>query len=281
MTSLAVNVWTLWHGVEVSGDGSLEVLTDEVRVRVPTADAEFALPFAGLDGARLSPAHLTLYSNTGDVVELTGSPDLDDVGRYLKARAFTLPELTLALRGLGSARSYPGQDHDRFFGPFLAARRAAQQASDPAGRLGAMRASALAAELERVFHEFAVARFPTDPAERRALETTFEDLASTVRSSLVKLEAAASAAAAARDDTVFVWWRAWAAECRAFFADVDRCWLAAAPILARTPVAPAERWWKPWRRGRRATPSIAREGGPRQDASATGGNPPDTTEPAS
>lgn len=184
MASFPVTIWTLWHGAEVSGEGSFELLADEVRLRVPSAGAELAVPLAALDGARVAPAHVTLYADTGDVVELTGSNDLDEAGRHLKARACTLPELTLALRGLGSARGYPGSDHDRFFGPLLAARRAAQRASDPPGRLAAMRAAALAAELDRVFHEFAAERFPTNPSERRALETTFEDLAAPVRASL-------------------------------------------------------------------------------------------------
>jgi hypothetical protein len=273
MTPLAVSVWTLWHGAEMGGDGWLELLADEVRVRLATSDVELVLPFAALDGARLSPGHLTLYAGSGDVIELSGSPDLDEVGKYLKARACALPELTLALRGLGSARAYPGTDHDRFFNPLLAARRAAQRASDPAARLEALQASALAAELERVFHEFAVERFPTNPAERRALETRFEDLASTVRSSLVKLDAAARAVSAAREDTAFVWWRAWAAECRALFAHVDRCWLGAAPLLSRTPVRAARVWWKPWtRQPRDASP--VREGAGGHDAPTSSARPP-------
>jgi len=113
----------------------------------------------------------------------------------------------------------------------------------------AVRSPALAAELERVLHAFAVERYPKDPSERRALETMLEDLAAPVRASLAKLDAAAGAAAAARDDTVFVRWRAWAAECRALFAQVDRCWLAVAPVLKRTPVAPTRAWRWPWRRG--------------------------------
>ena len=249
MPPLTVTVWTLWHGTELAGAGSCELLADEVRVRVPSAEADLNIPLSALDGARSSSDHLTLYASAGDVLELNGD-GLGEMGALLRARVCTLPELTLALRGLGSPRAYPGPDHDRFFAPILAARRAAQRSDDPSGRLNAMRAPALAAELERVLHEFAVARHPTDPAERRALEAAFEDLAAPVRASLVRLDEAARGVLAAQDDVAFVWWRAWAAECRAAFTQIDRCWLTIAPILKQT-VVPQPRGWRwPWQRKR-------------------------------
>ena len=245
--STAITVWTLWHGREVIGSGSLDLLDDEVLISVPAADAEMHVPFSALDGARVSDDHVTLFASTGDLVELDGQ-DLAGFGSDLRARACTLPELTLALRGLGSARAFPGPDHDRFFAPFLAARRAAQRASDAAGRLSALRAPALAAELKRVLHEFAVARFPNDPAERRALETRFEDESAAVRDALAALDDASRAALAASDDTAFVRWREWASACKAVFVQVDRCWLAVAPVLRATPIARAGGWHWPWRR---------------------------------
>ena len=140
-SSLQVKVWTLWHGTEVSGQGSFEILDDVVRIKVPDADADLAILFTELDGARIGPGHLTLYAGSGDVVELSGSGALEEYGRVLRAQVCVVPELTRALRGLGSARAHPGSDHDRFFGPLLAARRSAQRAADPAGRLAAMRAA--------------------------------------------------------------------------------------------------------------------------------------------
>jgi hypothetical protein len=247
MPPLNVTIWTLWHGREVAGPGTFDLLADAVRVQVSSADADLCIALSGLDGARVSPNHLTLYPTTGDVLELNGE-GLEELGRELRGRVCTLPELTLALRGLGSARAYPGPDHDRFFAPVLAARRSAEQATDPAGRLSAMRAPALAAEVERVLHEFAVARYPNDPAERRALGTVFEDLSAPVRASLAELDKAARAVTAASDDTAFVWWRAWAAACRTVVSQLDRCWLTIAPILKKTPIPEATVWRWPWRR---------------------------------
>jgi hypothetical protein len=155
-----------------------------------------------------------------------------------------VPELTLALRGLGSARAHRGADHDRFFAPFLSARRAAQRATDAATRLGALHAAALAAELDRVLHEFSMERFPSSAPDRRALETQLEDLAAPVRASLVSLDTAAKLAADAGGDTAFVAWRAWAAQCRVVFHEADRCWLQAVSVLEATPVVNSKSWWR-------------------------------------
>lgn len=247
--ALPVTVWTLWHGTEVSGAGLCELRTDDLRIQMTKTGAELIIAPAALDGARGSPGHLTLYATSGDVVELSGPIELEEFGRQLRSRACALPELTLALRGLGSARANPGRDHDRFFGPLLAARRSAECATDAAGRLAALRGPALAAEIDRVCHEFAVERFPTTPPERRALETELEDLAAPLRANLRRLTDMSAAAATAGEDTAFVWWRAWAAECRAVFVNADRFWLAAIPVLARTPVQESRGWHWPWRRG--------------------------------
>jgi hypothetical protein len=245
---LAVAVWALWRGAEIAGPGTFELLANSARVCVPSAGLDIVMPFSALDGGRVSIGQLTLYPSNGDVVELSGAAELGESGRHLRARACTLPELTLALRGLGSPRGHPGPDHDRYFGPLLAARRAAQRASDPSGRLAAMRGSALEVELERVLHTFAEERFPASPPHRRALEAELDDLATPVRTSLRRLDDAARAVATASDDTAFVWWRAWAAECRALFAHADACWLAAIPALAVAPPPPRRFWRWPWRR---------------------------------
>jgi hypothetical protein len=256
--SIAVTVWTLWHGTELSGDAVFALGPDDVRIQLSLTGVELRIPFAALDGAHVAPDHLSLYATMGDVVELSGSSDIEEAGRQLRDRVCTLSEVTLALRGLGSARANPGRDHDRFFGPLLAARRAAERASDPGGRLAALRAPALGAEMERVFHEFAVERFPVSLPDRRALEAELEDLAGPFRASLRRLAGLSAAAASARDDTAFVWWRAWAAECRTLFVSADRTWLAMMPVLARHPIPATRSWRWPWRSGR---PAAGGEGG--------------------
>jgi len=243
MSAIPVNVWTLWHGAEVTGAGSIELLGDELVVKVPSATVDLRVQLAALDGVRASPHHVAFYATSGDVLEVDGQA-VGDLGDQVRSRVCTLPELTLALRGLGSARGFPGPDHDCFYAPILAARRGAEQATDPAGRMAAMRAQALAAEIDRALHELAVARYPDDPAERRALETALEDLSAPIRASLVQLESAAKAVTAASDDVAFVWWRAWVAQCRSLVTHMDQSWLAIVPVLKETPAAArrARRW---------------------------------------
>ncbi len=243
MPPLPVTVWTLWNGAEIAGAGSIELVGDEIVVAVSSAGADLRMPLSALDGVRTSPHHVALYATSGNVVEVDGD-GVGSLGDQVRSRVCTLPELTLALRGLGSARGFPGADHDRFYGPVLAARRAAEHATDPAARMAAMRATALAAEVDRVLHELAMARFPDDPAERRALEAALEDLSAPIRASLAQLDSAARAVAAASDDVVFVWWRAWTAQCRSVVTHVDQCWLAVVPLLKEAaPAATRSRRW--------------------------------------
>ena len=106
MPPLPVAVWTLWHGAEISGGGSIELVAAEIVVTVPSAGADLRMPLSALDGVRASPHHVALYASSGDVVEVDGD-GADSLGDHVRSRVCTLPELTLALRGLGSARGFP------------------------------------------------------------------------------------------------------------------------------------------------------------------------------
>ncbi|GEM_PF-433802 len=281
----AVTVWTLWHGVEIAGTGSVELRGDALRIGLADASAELTITLAELDGIRTAGGRVTLYATSGDLVELRGGAALEALAVAMRARACTVPELTLPLRGLGSVRTYRGPEHDRFFAPLLAARRRAQEAGDPASRLSAIDGRALYAELVRVLHALAAERFPASPPERRALEAELDDLAAPILRQAERVDERARRVAptadgtggsnvgarggdddpwahadlvARLDDDAFVRWRAWTLACRALYAEADRCWLAVAPILAGTPVpgspspsAPRRRGWS-WGRGTRS-----------------------------
>jgi hypothetical protein len=217
-------IWALWRGHELSGTGSATLTADVVMISAGTS--RLAIPIEQLDGAHIEPAHLTLFHHLGDVIEI-GSADAVRLGREIVAHACEVPELTVPLRALGSTRARPGADHDRFFGPFLAARRAAARASDPEGRLAAVDAKAIATSVGTTVRELAAERYPKQPAERRAMEAELADLAEPVVASLETLAAAADAARAGPDDVKFVRWRAWANAYREVFRAADQCWLAA------------------------------------------------------
>ncbi|HZS62765.1 MAG TPA: hypothetical protein VFA43_26125, partial [Gemmatimonadaceae bacterium] len=152
----AVMIWALWRGQEISGSGTATLTADVVMVSTDTS--RLAVPIDELDGAHIEPARLSLYHRSGDVIEISGA-DAVRLGREIVAHACDVPELTVPLRALGSTRARPGVDHDRFFGPFLAARRAAARASDPEGRLAAVDATAIASNVGTTVRELAAERY--------------------------------------------------------------------------------------------------------------------------
>jgi hypothetical protein len=238
---VGVGVWAMWRGAEIVGNGTLALADEMVTIEVSAADyrqrpTRIELAVGALDGVRPSPDLLTLYPQTGDVIEIQPAPgkvaQLAALGRQLVSAGCAIPELTVPLRGLGSARAQPGADHDRFFAALLTARTAAARATEPMQRLGAVDPAALDASLTRVTRELSAARFPKHPPERRALEAELSDLAEPVVVTIGALAEAARAVREASDDVVFVRWREWAAAYRAVFAAADRCWLATVPVLA-------------------------------------------------
>lgn len=248
MPALSVAAWGLVRGEEVAGPATIEFVDEGVRVAVE-GHAATVFPIAALDGLRAAPSALTLYLDTGDVVELTDNDALPALGRRIESAVCDVPELTLALRALGSTRGSPGAEHDRFYAPFLAARRGAQRASDAAARLAALDAARLRGELEGVLQALAADQHPRSAPERRALETKLGELAAPAFAALDRLdEAARTFAEQGGDDASFVRWRDWAVACRTMFTEVDRCWAAAAPALADEQKERVGFWRRLWRR---------------------------------
>ncbi len=237
-------IWALWRGHEISGSGAATLTADVVMITAATS--RLAVPIEELDGAHVAPARLTLFHRSGDVIEIAGA-DVERLGREIIARACDVPELTVPLRALGSTRGRPGVDHDRFFGPFLAARRAAARAADPENRLAAVDCRALAESVGATVRELAAERYPKQPAERRAMEAELADLAQPVVASLDALAAAGDSARTAPDDARFVRWREWAGAYRAVFRAADQCWLAAIGSALGPRAAHAKErsgWWR-------------------------------------
>jgi len=247
VAALSVAAWGLVRGEEVAGPATIEFVDDGVRVAFE-GRAATVFPVTALDGLRAAPSALTLYIDTGDVVELTDNDALPALGKRIESAVCDVPELTLALRALGSTRGSPGAEHDRFYAPFLAARRGAQRASDAAARLAALDAARLRGELEGVLQALAADQHPRRAPERRALEAKLGELAAPAFAALDRLDEAARTFAEQGDDAAFVRWREWAAACRAMFTEVDRCWAAAAPALADEQEKRVGFWRRLWRR---------------------------------
>ncbi len=254
MAATAVTLWGLVRGTDLAGPGTVDLVGDAVRVE-PQGRAPLFVRFSALDGIRVGPGELTLFLATGDVIEFVGTNALNVLARHLESAAYVVPEFTRALRAFGSARGSPGLEHDRFYEPFLGARRAAQRATDLAGRLAAFEPSRLRGQLEAVLRAMAAEHFPHRAPDRRALEAELRDLAARAFAALDRLGEAARVVVGgghqedeSHDDVSLVHWRVWAESCRAVFAEVDRCWEAAALVLAEAHEEPGGKWWRLWRR---------------------------------
>ena len=250
---VAVVVHGLYRGADVAAQGHATVEDDALVVRVDGGrwrPSTLTLPFAAIDGlrveagtARAGESALTLFLGTGDVLELTGGTELRDFAARLASAACDLPEQTLRLRALGSGRANPGDDHDRFFAPLLAARRRAHAAVTPEERVAAFDARELRAGVEGTLAAFAAERFPERAADRRALEAELAELAEDLLTAIDAAGGAAAAVRASAADARFAAWRAWAATIAPVFAAADRLWIAALPALGDSR-GPQGRFWR-------------------------------------
>jgi hypothetical protein len=256
-----VRVSGIVRGRELAFEGVLTLGETGLRLAPASADPSDLSPaggvvlrYATIEGARAEAGLVALYLPGGeDVVELSaGAGQAAALGAALAEltrRACALPELTHHLRALGSERARPGSDHDRFYGPLLAARRSAQVIASPADQLRAFDAALLRDGAEQALADFAAARFPDAAPDRRALHAELDEIAEPLWRSLAALERAHDAAQSSPDDTLFVRWRAWAAAVRAVFVAADRVWLAALPALADSRGREGRLWRRVlWRR---------------------------------
>ena len=140
-----------------------------------------------------------------------------------------LPELTLALRALGSRRRRRGEgnEQERFFAPLLEARRAAARAADVETAVASFDAARLNTSFDKTIRSLAADRAVSGrPAARRALEARLQERLEPLRSALGELGARADALLAADEDARADAWRRWAEQLRVVFACADRCWPA-------------------------------------------------------
>lgn len=157
------------------------------------------------------------------VIELE-TADATAFARRLAERVCVLPEVTLAMRSLGSRRGGPPGDHDRFFGPLLKARAEAERAKTPRARVRAFDVASLTAAAESTIVALATERESKSAPHRRALEAQLREYWEPLHTRLQALAAAAAPLShEPPDDTVAAWCR-WSAELRAMFEEADRFW---------------------------------------------------------
>jgi hypothetical protein len=245
--ALPVLVHGTLRGRPIDGEGLFRATADGFELRM--AGASFAAPCSALDGIEVHASDVVLMLAGGDELRLEGSGRVVATARELVQRSCAIPELTRALRALGS-RNVLGPEQEALFGPLLLARKRAERATELRTRLAAFDAAALRDAWERALRDSATRRFPHDAPDRRALAAELADIAAPYLAALERVERAASAVRGAPETSRLRLWREWTAAVAELFASADRLWLAWAPILAAEPGRRLP-WWRRLLRPRR------------------------------
>lgn len=147
-----------------------------------------------------------------------------------------LPELTRALRALGSSRR-GGSSQLLLFGALLEARRRAADARSVHARVRAFSAGDLNRSLERAIDRI-VADWPdARPAARRALRHELVERVDSYSSALRELDQRATEAVDADEAARLPAWRRWTRQLLTVFEAADRAWLAIRPVVEALPKA--------------------------------------------
>lgn len=149
-----------------------------------------------------------------------------------------LPELTRALRALGSSRR-GGSSQLLLFGPLIECRRRAADAPAVHGRVRAFNAADLNRSLQRAIERIVAEWADVRPAARRALRHELVERVEGYSTALRELDAMAAAALSADEDTRLIAWRSWTRQLVAVFEAADRAWLAIRPVVEALPKSDA------------------------------------------
>lgn len=143
-----------------------------------------------------------------------------------------LPELTPALRALGSARRGAGAHQLLLFQPLLEARKRAAMARTPLEAVRAFSGASLMAASDRVLDRV-VGDWPdARESARRALRSELRERIAPYLKELETLDEQAAELLADNTPQVDLW-RDWTAQLIRVFAAADRAWMALAPAIER------------------------------------------------
>jgi hypothetical protein len=221
------------------GPGTALVDEDVLRVLLldpPTAEKAIQIRYDAIVEVGLSGETVVVGCRDGRGLVVVTDDAASLRGRLLGA-CRALPEVTRALRALGSRRGARGTRRNptdregRFFAPLISARRASMEARDARDVISSFDAELLRAAMAATISAFAEEMGVGHPARRRAYEAELSDAAEDLSRSLATLHSLGESAVADVDDLVR--WRAWAAGVQSAFEAADRAWLEIEPILSR------------------------------------------------
>src|SRR4051812_6555142 len=165
--------------------GPATALVDEDVLRLLLVDAgggekAIHIRYDGIVGVGLGDGSVVVTCRDGrDLV--AGTDDAPSFRQSLLAACRSLPEVTRALRALGSrrglagARRNPGDRETRFFSPLIAARRASMDARDARAVIAAFDPRELARSLKATITVFAREGAAGHAARQRALDAELSD----------------------------------------------------------------------------------------------------------
>jgi hypothetical protein len=181
------------------GEGTATIDDDVLTIMARPSGAErmLRIPIPAIDGLAIDGDDVVVSVRDGRQVAMT-SGDAARLHQDIAARCFVLPELTRTLRTFGSRRGRRGRrpnaaaDQQRFFAPFVDARRVASKSPSPAETIAAFESAALTRALEDALRRFAVERFGQNGPARRALEAELVDSSEPLQAALRALAERAS-----------------------------------------------------------------------------------------
>jgi hypothetical protein len=225
------------HGGRKLGPATALVDEDVLRVLLREAgsgEKAMHIRYDAILGVALSDGSVVITCRDGRGLVATTSEAREFRLRVLGA-CRALPEVTRALRALGSRRGAgglrrnPGDREARFFAPFISARRASMDAREARAVIAAFDPRELARSLNATVTVFAREVAAGHPARQRALEAELSDGIERLEAALAALQELATAAAGDVDDLAR--WRTWAAGVQQVFEAADRAWVAIEPTM--------------------------------------------------
>jgi hypothetical protein len=223
--------------------GPATALVDEDILRVLLLDAAGAdkalqIRYDQIEGAVLSDGSVVITCREAREL-VAATADASAFRQSVLAACRALPEVTRALRALGSRRGARGSRRNptdregRFFAPFISARRAAMDARDARSVISAFDSRELLRSLSATLTVFARESAAGHAARQRALEAELSDGVERLEAALARLQEVA--ADAARDVDDLARWRTWAAGVQGVFEAADKAWVAIEPALGERP----------------------------------------------
>jgi hypothetical protein len=221
------------------GAGTALVDEDVLRLLLldsPSGEKVLQISYESIAGVGLTAGAVMISMRDGVALTLA-SPQAPELRTRLLSACRALPEVTRALRALGSRRTLRGTRRNptdkerRFFAPLIAARRASMEAREATAVVKSFDAERLIRDITAVVLDFAAEGGGSQPARRRALEAELTDASEQLTATLQELAAASMRPLNDVDDLAT--WRAWAAAVQRAFEAADRSWAEIEPIVNR------------------------------------------------